>query len=220
MPSNGLSVAAVRTRLIGGHAPQLSDVELLSALLGGPAAATVQGWADRYACDGSPWLLDEVDVRSIDGLAGAARARMLASGEIIRRRQGAVGAARPLLSSPESVISYCGPAMAPFDREHFWVLALDPKNRLIRQGEVSVGIVDATVVHPREVYKDAVRLSATGIVVVHNHPSGDPQPSRADLRLTRRLAEAGEVMGIQLLDHVIIGSSGIGYSMREHGELG
>lgn len=195
-------------------------MELLTALVGSDAALTVQGWADRYACDGSPWLLDDVDLQSIEGLGEAARARMLASGEIARRRQGAVGVARPLLTSPQSVISHCGPVMASYDREHFWVLALDPKNRLIRQGEVSVGIVDATVVHPREVYKDAVRLSATGIIVVHNHPSGDPQPSRADIRLTRRLAEAGAVMGIQLLDHVIIGASGIGYSLREHGELG
>lgn len=214
------SVADVRSRLIGGQAHQMSDVDLLVALVGGQAATAVQGWADRYACDGSPWLLDDVDVHSIEGIGAATRARMLASGEIARRRQGAVGVSRPLLTSPQTVISHCGPVMAAFDREHFWVLALDPKNRLIRQSEVSVGIVDATVVHPREVYKDAVRLSAAGIVVVHNHPSGDPQPSRADIRLTRRLVEAGDVMGIRLLDHVIIGASGIGYSLREHGELG
>lgn len=110
--------------------------------------------------------------------------------------------------------------MQAFDREHFWVLALDAKNRLIRPSEVSIGIVDATVVHPREVFKDAVRQSAAGVVVVHNHPSGDPQPSRADLRLTSRLVQAGEVLGIPVLDHVIVGSSGIGYSLREHGELG
>lgn len=212
--------ANVRSSLLDGLAPRLSDRDLLAALIGDQSASLVHEWASRWACDGSPWLLDDVDLRAIDGLGAVAHARMLASGEIARRRQAAVGPSRPLLTSPQSVIAYCGSVMASFDREHFWVLALDPKNRLIRQGEVSVGIVDATVVHPREVFKDAVRLSATGIVAVHNHPSGDPQPSRADIRLSRRLADAGEVMGIPLIDHVIIGSSGIGYSLREHGELG
>ena len=220
MRKPSVSVAEVDARLADGAAFQLSDREILVALVGSRSARALSEWAEHHCCGGSPWLLDAVDLRTIEGLSRDAGARFLAGGEVGRRRQAAVGAARPLLSSPAAVIAHCSPTLSVFDREHFWVLALDAKNRLIRQSEVSVGIVDATVVHPREVYKDAVRLSATGIVVVHNHPSGDPQPSRADVRLTHRLREAGEVMGIQLLDHVIVAPSGIGYSLREHGELG
>ena len=99
------------------------------------------------------------------------------------------------------------------------MLCLDTKNRLIVDHEVSVGTIDATVVHPREVFKPAIGCSAASVIVVHNHPSGDPQPSAADIRLTRRLHAAGDVLGIPLLDHVIVSATGIGYSLREHGQL-
>jgi DNA repair protein RadC len=85
--------------------------------------------------------------------------------------------------------------------------------------EVSVGSLNASIVHPRELFKEAVRMSAASIVVVHNHPSGDPTPSGADLQLTRRLAKAGEVLGIELLDHIVIGDGGAHTSLRHMGVL-
>jgi DNA repair protein RadC len=97
------------------------------------------------------------------------------------------------------------------------VIALNTKNRLIRMYEVSVGSLNATIVHPRELFKDAVRLSAASVVVVHNHPSGDPTPSAADIQLTRRLVKAGDVLGIDVLDHVVIGTAGEFSSLREMG---
>jgi DNA repair protein RadC len=107
--------------------------------------------------------------------------------------------------NPEDVIFLCTPEMQGFDREHFWVLLLNVKNKLIRRVEVSVGSLNASVVHPREVYKEAVRWSAASVVLIHNHPSGDPTPSGADIQLTRRLTRAGETLGIELIDHIVIG---------------
>ena len=103
------------------------------------------------------------------------------------------------------------------DREQFWALVLDTKNRLIKDVPVSVGSLNASIVHPRELFRSAVRMSAASIVVAHNHPSGDPTPSGADIQLTRRLTRAGDVLGIELLDHVVIGDGGAWASLREMG---
>jgi DNA repair protein RadC len=111
----------------------------------------------------------------------------------------------------------CGPQLRGLDREHFWTLALNTKNRLLRVFEVSIGSLNASIVHPRELFKDAVRASAASLIVVHNHPSGDPTPSGADIQLTRRIVKAGDVLGIEVLDHVVIGSEGEHASLRDLG---
>ena len=103
------------------------------------------------------------------------------------------------------------------DREHFWALALNTKNQLLKIIEVSIGSLNASIVHPRELFKEAVRISAASVVVVHNHPSGDPTPSGADIQLTRRLVKAGDVLGIEVLDHVVIGDGVTHASLRELG---
>jgi DNA repair protein RadC len=103
------------------------------------------------------------------------------------------------------------------DRERFWALALTTRNHLIKIIEVSVGSLNASIVHPRELFKEAVKVSAASVVVVHNHPSGDPTPSGADIQLTRRLVKAGDVLGIEVLDHVVIGDGGEHASLRDLG---
>ena len=123
------------------------------------------------------------------------------------------------MSTPEDVVRLCATQLRGLDREHFWALVLTTKNRLLRMVEVSVGSLNASIVHPRELFKEAVRVSAASVIVVHNHPSGDPTPSGADLQLTRRLARAGEVLGIELLDHIVIGDGGAHVSLREMGVL-
>lgn len=105
------------------------------------------------------------------------------------------------------------------DRETFVVLYLNTKNRVIKKEIVSYGSLNATIVHPREVYKEAILNSAAHVVVAHNHPSGDPTPSNEDLEITEKLYKAGEVIGISLLDHVIIGEEGQYYSFKERGNL-
>ena len=108
--------------------------------------------------------------------------------------------------------------MAFLDHEEFVVLFLNAKNRVFKRKTVSVGTLDASVVYPREVFKAAIQASAAGIICVYNHPSGDPAPSEADLELTGRLAEAGRIVGIPLVDHVIVGRDGY-YSLKEHGHF-
>lgn len=199
---------------------RVDDLDLLTTVVGKAAALSIVAWALSSGREGHTWPLTASDLSEVPGLSRSHCRRLSATVELGRRSNCASRVDRPLLSSPEAVIHYCEPLMARWDREHFWMLALDAKNRLIGRREVSVGIIDATVVHPREVFKGAITLSAANVILAHNHPSGDPQPSRADLRLTARLFEAGNLLGIPVVDHVIVGSSGVGYSLREHGELG
>jgi len=101
-------------------------------------------------------------------------------------------------------------------KEHFIVLHTDSKNKVICQDNVAVGSLNATVVHPREVFKSALLSSASGIVLIHNHPSGDPMPSKEDIAITKRLSECGDLLGIRVLDHIIVGDPKH-FSFRNHG---
>ena len=107
--------------------------------------------------------------------------------------------------------------IANLDRENFVAVLLNTKNEVVEYPTISVGTLSSSLVHPREVFKPAIRASAAGIVLAHNHPSGKVEPSREDREVTRRLVEASEIIGIEVLDHVILGD---GYfSMKEHGML-
>ena len=110
--------------------------------------------------------------------------------------------------------------LADVDREHFVVLLLDQKNRCLGIHTVSMGSLTASIVHPREVFKAAILANAATILCGHNHPSGDPQPSQEDRAITHRLAEAGKLLGINMLDHIIIGSAGQYFSFADEGLLG
>jgi DNA repair protein RadC len=121
---------------------------------------------------------------------------------------GAPVAKRPVLSSWSQVIDYCRAAMAYEDREQFRILFLDKRNRLIRDEVQQTGTVDHTPVYPREVVRRALELSATALLLVHNHPSGDPTPSRADIDMTRTIIEVAKPLGIVVHDHLIIARDG------------
>jgi DNA repair protein RadC len=126
-------------------------------------------------------------------------ARRLAHGEVKRRA---------VLSSWSAVLDYCRAAMAFADREQFRILFLDKRNQLIADEVQQVGTVDHTPVYPREVVKRALELSATAVVLVHNHPSGDPTPSRADIQMTQQIVEVAKPLGISVHDHIIVGKEG------------
>jgi len=126
--------------------------------------------------------------------------------------------ARPTIHSPQDVANLLMPELRDVKKEHFRSLLLDTKNRVQRMITVSIGILDSSLVHPREVFKDAIQASAAAIIVAHNHPSGDPTPSAEDRRVTQRLAEAGQLLGIELLDHIIIGDNRW-VSLKERGLL-
>jgi DNA repair protein RadC len=111
---------------------------------------------------------------------------------------------KPVLKSPEDVAAAVRSQLKGKKKEHFLVICLDTRNRLINCKQVSIGSLDTSIVHPREVFKEAVSSSAASVIFVHNHPSGDPEPSKEDVELTKRLAKAGEIVGIDVLDHIIV----------------
>ena len=112
---------------------------------------------------------------------------------------------KPVVKTPEDVAALVQGRLSDKKKEYFLALLLDTRNQLIRVAEVSVGSLDSSIVHPREVFKEAISASAASVIFVHNHPSGDPQASDDDVNLTKRLAEAGGIIGIDVLDHIIIG---------------
>jgi len=111
---------------------------------------------------------------------------------------------KPVFKSPEDVAAVMRSKLKGKKKEHFWVICLDTRNRLTDWKQVSIGSLDTSIVHPREVFKEAVSASAASVIFVHNHPSGDPEPSKEDIELTKRLVKAGEIIGIDVLDHIIV----------------
>ena len=152
--------------------------------------------------------IGEASINQIKLLAAAAH--RVAKGEIKRKIA---------LSSWNDVIDYCRTGMAFAEKEQFRLLFLDKRNQLIADEIQQTGTVDHTPVYPREVIKSALELSATALILVHNHPSGDPTPSQVDIELTRELARAGRILDIEVLDHVILGSDGRSSSLRALGWL-
>jgi DNA repair protein RadC len=153
------------------------------------------------------------------GLDGASAHRIRAAfalgRELARRR----GRPRPFLQSPRAVWRLLRPRLEGLEQETFLALSLDARNRLQRISTVSVGSLTNSLVHPREVFRCAIREAAGALVVAHNHPSGDPEPSGEDLAVTRRLSEVGDLLGIPLLDHLVVGDAGY-VSLRErYGDL-
>lgn len=133
-------------------------------------------------------------------------------------REAEVRGVRPQIRSVTDLYGILKDQLAGADREHFMVVMLNRKNRLIGLNTVSIGSLTASVVHPREVYKPAILCNASAVAFGHNHPSGDPQPSQEDRHITARLVEAGKLLGIQVLDHLIIGEQGY-FSFADHGIL-
>lgn len=113
------------------------------------------------------------------------------------------------IRGPDDVVAVVGPKLRKEQREHFLVLLLNARHEVLARETVSIGSLNASIVHPREVFKPALLASAASIVLVHNHPSGDPEPSEEDLSITKRLVDAGELLGIGVLDHVIVASRGV-----------
>ncbi len=124
----------------------------------------------------------------------------------------------PVIKSPAEVYQVAHQLLALHEKpqEHFCILCLNTKNKIVGVHTISIGCLNATIVHPREVFKAALLNNASGIICLHNHPSGDPEPSREDIKITKQLVEAGEIIGITVLDHVIIGEQGY-ISMKEKG---
>ena len=152
------------------------------------------------------------------GLSPVRASQLAAAIELGRRVVAGDPDARPTFSAPAETARYLLPRYSARPVEVFGLLALDVRHRLLREGVVSVGCLTASLVHPREVFVAAISCRAAALVLFHNHPSGDPEPSAEDLALTRRLAAAGSLMGIEVLDHLVLGA-GRWVSLKERGVL-
>lgn len=167
----------------------------------------------------------ETDYRRLKGVGHVKALQLVTVMEIARRVVGQQAGESPLLNRADLVAAHLHPIAHGLAVEKFWVLCLNRKNRLMRRVEVTSGTATAALAHPREVFREAIRESASAVICAHNHPSGDPAPSAADLHLTRQLREASKAVDIDLLDHVVIGRPtadplGRGYySFREAGVL-
>jgi DNA repair protein RadC len=120
------------------------------------------------------------------------------------------------ISSPEDVYEELKARARGKKKEYFWAVMLDTRNTLIRSVEISIGCLDSSIVHPRELYKEAISASASSIIIAHNHPSGNPQASQDDIKLTKRLKESGDIIGIEIVDHIILGEDRF-LSMKREG---
>jgi len=154
----------------------------------------------------------------VNGVGSARASQIVAAVELGRRTLVRGGLERPRYQTPQQLACYLLPQYGAAAVEQFGIVMLDTKHRVIRIKVVSIGSLDATVVHPREVFREATAASAAAIVLFHNHPSGDPTPSSDDLVLTRRMFRAGEIMGIDVLDHLILADQRY-YSLVEAGKL-
>ena len=171
-----------------------SNASLLSSLLNIPA--------ENLACKNiseiltAPLTIKGVGVKKAD--------KLYVIKEVIRRIMEESPNDNPVIHGPEDVSNFFMPKLLHETKEHFMIALLNTKNRIIAAPTISIGSLSASVVHPREIFKEAIKYPCAGIILVHNHPSGDPKPSREDIAVTERLVKAGKIMDIPIIDHVII----------------
>jgi DNA repair protein RadC len=212
-----------RERLLHHGEEHLSDAELLAIIIG--AGAT-----DSNAIDLAQKLLADCgalrnlarrspgELMRVHGIGPAKAARVRAALAIARRYACEPLAPGTVITGSRQVFAHMGEKLAGLQKECFIALLLDTKNRVVSEDQVAVGSLNESVVHPREVFKRAISESAAKVIFVHNHPSGNPEPSAQDRRLTVRLREVGDLVGIPVLDHVIVGRDTY-FSFAEHGLL-
>jgi DNA repair protein RadC len=206
----------------------LSDTELIALLLhSGIRGHSVLGLASQLIAQAgsiaglASWQPE--DFQRLKGIGRAKGQQLAALVEIGRRMMKPSSTQAPMLNRPELIAEYLAPITKGLEVEKFWVLCLNRKNRLKKLVEVTSGTATGSLVHPREAFRAAIQHGATAIVCAHNHPSGDPAPSSADIQVTRRLREAAQAIDIEFVDHVIVGEkaadpAGQGfYSFRQAG---
>jgi len=196
-----------REKLVAKGAENLKDSELLAILLRtGKAGKNVIEIASQILTKHSKKRLLQMtyqDLVKIDGIDSAKATTLLSAFELAKRALEVNDTNLPTIVTPKDVVAQLID-LRHNKKEHFIALYLNARNQLVHKETISMGTLNANLVHPREVFEPALKHSAAGIMVAHNHPSGDPKPSEDDLEITKRLAEAGKMMGVELLDHVII----------------
>ena len=217
-------------RLAKLGAAALSDAELLALLLrngtrGNDVMTLSSSLIAAAGSLGRLVLWKETDFKRLKGIGRVKALQLIATMELARRVTAQATPDAPILARADLVAEHFAPLLLGLEVEKFWVLCLNRKNRLLRRVEITSGTATNSLVHPREVFREAIREAASAVICVHNHPSGDPAPSAADIQVTRQLREAARTVCIDLLDHVIVGTrtndpAGQGYySFRAAGLL-
>ena len=212
-----------RERLYYSGVAALADAELLALQLGSGrrghnAVEVAREMLAAYGSLAGVAARELAELARLPGVGRAKAARLVSAFELTRRLRARTPGTRTVLGSPAEVHAAFGPLMEDLPREVFRVALLDAQNGLLRDLVVSEGTLSSTLVHPREVFRPALLEPAASIILVHNHPSGDPAPSREDVRLTRQLAECARLLDLRINDHVVIGR-GRYVSLAERGIL-
>lgn len=201
-----------RERLIANGAASLSNTELLAILLRtGTKNASAMDLAERLFVEFKDLAgLLQASIEELAAVRGVGQVKAVqikAALELSRRLMLLPTAERPIVQSPDDAAGVVMEEMRHLDREHFRAILLNTKNQVLAVETISVGTLNSSMVHPRELFKIAVKKSAAHVIVAHNHPSGDPTPSREDITITKRIIEGGKILGISVLDHLIIGDN-------------
>ncbi|MGL4485225.1 MAG: RadC family protein [Anaerovoracaceae bacterium] len=201
-----------RERLVKVGAKALNNAELLAILLDtGTRQKTAIGLAEEILASNTVngiSRLEDVSLQELQRFQGVGIAKashIVAAVELGKRISTKATGAKMKLNSTKDIVKIFMERMRHYNKEYFVILMLNTKSEIIREETISIGDLSTSIVHPREVFLEAIRRSAAAIALVHNHPSGNPEPSQDDIEVTERLIKAGEVVGISVLDHVIIG---------------
>ena len=208
-----------RERMREYGADKLSNSELLAIILRtGFKDETVIHLAERilYQAGGLRFLPEYTleELQQIKGMGLAKSVQIKAALELGRRIAASLKPANNVFTSPQDVAAFLKEEMRYYKKEYFKIILLNTKNQVISVDDISVGSLNSSIVHPREIFNPSVKKSAATLILVHNHPSGDPSPSREDLEVTKRLVEGGKILGIKILDHIVIGENSY-FSFKE-----
>lgn len=199
--------------MINGGADAIADYEVLEVLLfaarpRGDTKPLAKALIRQFGTLGAVLSASADELQGVEGVGEAAVASIAVVREAAKRLAATQIADKPLLSSFDALLEYCRIHVSHAKNEEFHLLFLDTKNRLLKHERQGVGTVDQAPVYVREVLRRALELGASNMIMLHNHPSGDPTPSRADIEITNRIIEAGQPLGVKVHDHLVIGKSG------------
>ncbi len=208
-----------RERLLASGAHALSNEELLAILLStGTKDHSVLALAHEVLTSiehlSDMKRLSVQEFMHIKGIKIAKATTLIAAIELGRRLAKPITEIKPKITSPYDVYYMLSPDLLHLDQEHFIVLYLNVKSELIKEETIYIGTLNQMVIHPRDIFKKAIQYSAAGMIIVHNHPSGNSEPSRADIQTTKQLINASEIIGIDLVDHLILGKEEF-YSIKQ-----